>query len=239
MDEQALRQWAENRPEHRRNVARARRLGRPYDGLDKLVERVRAYEQFLAECRNGAGARDASADDARAFVAWFSKEHRVAEGTVRGAVVTYCKFLGLDTIAAELDRTKSAGKDWWADLIRKRNVRGRLSIPFVRDSFDLTMEAAMELLERWDRENRKGSREDWITDLASALGSMLHALDGHGVGRLSEFVELVSTEDKATRLARDSGLALADLRKLLQWVDWLFLPERKHLAGSFHSPGAG
>ena len=93
MDEAGFREYLMATPWYKRSAARARRLGRAYEGLDRTVDRVRDFLAYLAEHR-GKVAEDADVADMRAFLDWPGKPAKVAPGVYRGDISSYLRFRG-------------------------------------------------------------------------------------------------------------------------------------------------
>jgi hypothetical protein len=211
-------------------IARAKRLGKKYRGIDDGVERILAYESFLKE--HGKNVSGGTAKDVNDFVAWFSRKRNVAERACRGAILSYYRFLGNDTIGRKAEKA-APKKDWWQHLIRKRNIARRLSYGFVKELYDLPVDDAIKMVARWEAVSGPSQQNDWLTKLNARFSTVLRRFQEHGVTRLSDFVKLVPNAKEAEKLSKATGIAMRDLADLLQWTDWQFLPELKHLGVLF------
>lgn len=163
------------------------------------------------------------------FKVWYRSQNPEVRNVGEWPIRQYYRFLGNERIIEELEELRRTYNDGWADYIKKRKIINRLSIGFMRQLFDLSMEAAANLMERFAAESR--SRDDEVKHEGNEikLAAMLKVLHDKGIARISEFVDAVATEEKARVFSAETKIPMDDIWFAVQWTDWRIIPEQKHL----------
>ncbi|MBI3921738.1 MAG: hypothetical protein HY318_10010, partial [Armatimonadetes bacterium] len=99
---------------------------------------------------------------------------------------------------------------------RVNRIRDRFRYRFVRELFDLTMEQVITFLQTREREM------DFIfgidptrTEHVAGITEVFRRAAEHDVARLSEFVDRVSTRERAREFIARAGISLDDLKATL------------------------
>lgn len=123
--------------------------------------------------------------------------------------------------------------DWTASTtyeFRTKRILDRFRYRFVRELFDLTMEQLIAFLKTRDRETETIFGADPTgTEYVGRITEVFRKANQHGVERLPDFVDQVSTRKRAREFINRAGISLDDLKAMLVETDCVILPTQKSL----------